>query len=230
MTTPRSSLRNTKADYLSLRRAIGYQLADAGRLLGQFVDYLEQRGSDTVTTEHALTWATQPAGASVHWWAIRLGVVRGFAAYLHSLDPSVEVVPAGVIRPGVCRATPYLYSEAQIRSLIQAAGALRPPLRGATYQSLIGLLAISGIRIRDAIALDDHDFDVEHELLVVRHTKFDKHRLIPLHPSVIQALTLYVQQRRRVQPRPASPAPVSPGAAAMPCFHSRSISRLNSWC
>ena len=206
MTTPRSSLRDALADYLSLRRALGFQLADAGRLLGQFVDYLEQRGSDTVTTEHALTWATQPAGASVHWWAIRLGVVPGFAAYLHSLDPSVEVVPAGVIRPGMCRATPYLYSEAEIQSLIQAAGALRPPLRGATYQSLIGLLAISGIRIGEAIALDDHDFDVEHELLVVRHTKFDKHRLIPLHPSAIQALTLYVQQRRRVQPRPASPA------------------------
>src|SRR6266568_7631745 len=96
----------------------------------------------------------------------------GFAAYLHSLDPSAEVIPAGQFRPGVCRATPYLYSQAEIRSLIEAAAALRPRLRAATYQSLIGLLAISGIRIGEAIGLDEEDFDAGRELLVVRHAKF----------------------------------------------------------
>ncbi|MBV9143742.1 MAG: hypothetical protein JO115_22965 [Pseudonocardiales bacterium] len=153
MTTPRSprpsappatTLRTALADYLSLRRALGFHLANAGRLLGQFVGYLEQHAITTLTTEHALTWATLPAGASPHWWAIRLSVVRGFAAYLHSLDPCVQVPPAGLIRAGSCRATPYLYSDTEIRSLLQAAGALRPRLRAATYQSLISLLAITG--------------------------------------------------------------------------------------
>jgi integrase/recombinase XerD len=206
MTTSRSPLRDALADYLSLRRALGFQLASAGRLLGQFVDYLEAHGMDTVTAEHAVAWAAQPAGASVHWRAIRLSVVRGFAAYLHGIDPSAEVIPAGLFRAGVCRATPYLYSPAEIGSLIEAAAVLRPGLRAATYQTLISLLAVSGIRIGEAIGLDEEDFDAGRELLVVRHAKYGKHRLVPLHPSTVQALARYAELRRQAHPRPASPA------------------------
>ncbi len=220
MRTPRPPLRDALADYLSLRRALGFQLANAGRLLDQFVGYLQAHGVDTVTTERALAWATLPAGTSAHWWAIRISVVRGFAAYLHSLDPSVEVPPAGVFRTGPCRATPYLYSQAEIRSLIEAAGALRPRLRAGTYQSLISLLAISGIRIGEAIALDDDDFDVEHELLVVRHTKFNKHRLVPLHPSATRALTRYVELRQRGRPRPAASPALFVSTAGTRLLHS----------
>jgi len=201
MTTSRSPLRDALGDYLSLRRALGFQLASAGRLLGQFVGYLEAHGMDAVTAEHALAWATQPAGASAHWQAIRLSVVRGFAAYLHSIDPSAEVIPAGQFRPGVCRATPYLYSDAEIRALIGAAATLQPQLRAATYQTLISLLAISGIRIGEAIGLDDEDFDTGR-----RHAKYGKHRLVPLHPSAVRALARYAEFRRHAQPRPASPA------------------------
>src|SRR6266700_2633786 len=203
--TGQPPLRDALSDYLSLRRALGFQLANAGRLLGQFVGYLEAHGMDTVTAEHALAWAGQPAAASVHWRAIRLSVVRGFAAYLHSLDPAAEVIPAGQFRPGVCRATPYLYSPAEIGSLITAAAGLQPPLRAATYQTLISLLAISGIRIGEAIGLDDEDFDTGRELLVVRHAKYGKHRLVPLHPSAVCALARYAEFRARAaaagQPR-----------------------------
>lgn len=205
-TTRRASLRQALHDYLNLRRALGFKLANAGRLLDQFVGYLEQRGIDTVTIDHALAWATLPAEASAHWWAIRISVVRGFAVWLHGLDPSVEVPPAGLIRSGPCRATPYLYSQAEIDSLVEAAAGLRPRLRAATYQTLIGLLAVSGIRIGEAIALDDADLDVDHDLLVVRHSKFDKTRLVPLHPSAMRALARYLQLRQELQPRPASPA------------------------
>jgi integrase/recombinase XerD len=210
--SPATALRKALADYLSLRRALGFQLANAGRLLGQFVGYLEQHALTTVTTEHALAWATLPAGASPHWWAIRMSAVRGFAAYLHSLDPCVSVPPAGLIRAGSCRATPYLYSDAEIRSLLQAAAMLRPRLRAATYHSLISLLAITGIRIGEAIALDDADLDFDRGLLVVRNTKFGKHRLVPLHPSATQALTDYRHLRQGAHPRPASPALFLSGA------------------
>jgi integrase/recombinase XerD len=206
MTGHRPPLRDALDDYLSLRRALGFRLASAGRLLGQFVGYLEARGIDTVTTEHALAWATQPSGVSVHWRAIRLSVVRGFAAYLHSLDPAAEVIPAGQFRAGPCRATPYLYSPAEIGSLITAAADLRPGLRAATYQTLISLLAVTGIRIGEAIGLDDGDFDAGGELLVVRNAKYGKHRLVPLHPSAVQALARYAGLRRRACPFPASPA------------------------
>ena len=143
MTTTGLPLRDALEDYLMLRRALGFKLASAARLLGQFVSYLEARGASTVTTSDALAWATLPAGASPAWQAIRLGVVRGFAAYLHGIDPSVQVPPAGLIRRGNDRATPYLYSDAEIGALIAAAAGLRPRLRAATYQTLVGLLAVS---------------------------------------------------------------------------------------
>lgn len=206
-------MRAALADYLSLRRALGFQLANAGRLLGQFVDYLEQHNVSTVTTEHALTWATLPSGASAHWWVIRLSAVRGFAVYLHSLDPCVQVPPRGLLpATGACRATPYLYSEADIRSLIQAAVMLRPRLRAATYQSLISLLAITGMRVGEAIGLDDADLDLEGGLLVVRNSKFNKHRLVPLHRTAIQALIDYRRLRQNAHRRPASPALFLSGA------------------
>jgi integrase/recombinase XerD len=206
VSTQRPSLRQELNDYLSLRRALGFKLANAGRLLGQFLDYLEDRGLDAVTTEVALAWALLPVGGSRHWWAIRISVVRGFATYLHSIDPAVQVPPAGLIRAGSCRATPYLYSDTEIRALVSAAATLQPRLRAATYQALVSLLAISGIRIGEAIALDDEDLDVEHELLLVRNSKFGKHRLVPLHPSAVRALARYVDLRQQWQPRPASPA------------------------
>ena len=91
MTTSRSPLREALGDYLSLRRALGFQLASAGRLLGQFVGYLEAHGMDAVTAEHALAWATQPAGASVHWQAIRLSVLpSGLAVHVHLPSRTVE--------------------------------------------------------------------------------------------------------------------------------------------
>jgi integrase/recombinase XerD len=206
MSTPQPPLRQALDEYLSLRRALGYRLDSAGRLLSQFLDYLDQRGTDTITIEDTLTWAARPAQASRHWWAIRVSAVRGFATYLRGTDARVEVPPAGLIRCGTCRATPYLYSDAEIRALIQATAALRPRLRAATYQTLIGLLAVSGIRIGEAIAADEQDLDLDHGILLVRHAKFDKRRLVPLHPTTVQALAGYLRLRHRLHPRAGSPA------------------------
>src|SRR6266511_3400695 len=194
-------------DYLSLRRALGFKLATAGRLLGQFLDYLDQQQVATVTVAHALTWATSPTSASTTWHAIRLSAVRGFAVYLHSLDATVAVPPADLLRHGNDRATPYLYSDTQIRALITAAGRLQPGFRAATYQTLIGLLAATGIRISEAIALDTDDLDPTDEgQLLVRRTKFGKDRLVPLHPSTTRALADYLHRRDQEHSHPRCPA------------------------
>ena len=206
MSTPGVPLREALSDYLALRRALGFRLDNAARLLGQFLGYLEQHDLDTVSTEHALAWAMLPTQSSRHWWAIRISVVRGFAAYLHGIDPRVEVPPAGLISCGPCRATPYLYSEAEIGALVQAAARLTPEPRAATYQSLISLLVISGIRIGEAIGLDEQDLDIENGLLVVRHAKFGKQRVVPLHPSAVQALRRYVTLRKQLCPPTGNPA------------------------
>jgi integrase/recombinase XerD len=205
-------LRDALGDYLALRRAVGFKLASAGRLLGQFVDYLNEHDVGTPTTDDALAWANLPASASGNWRAIRLSVVRGFARYLHSLDATVEVPSAALIRHGPDRATPYLYSDAEIRRLMAAAGELRPRFRAATYQTLIGLLATCGLRVSEAIALNTTDLDRDEELLVIRETKFAKSRLVPLHSTTMARLAAYITLRDQTHAHPLCPALLISGA------------------
>ena len=114
-----SPLHDTLADYLQIRRALGYKLERAGKLLPQYLDYLDDRGERLVTIENALAWATLPAG-DANWWAFRISVVRGFASYLHALDPVHEVPPTDLLPRQARRMTPYLYSEQEIRALMAA--------------------------------------------------------------------------------------------------------------
>jgi integrase/recombinase XerD len=202
-----SPLQQALADYLSIRRALGFKLEQAEKLLAQFVAYLHDHNADAPTIDHALAWARLPADATPRWWAHRLSTVRGFAAHLHALDPRVEVPPPGLIRCGPRRATPYLYSQADLTALVHAAGTLPRPLGAATYQTLIGLLAVSGMRVGEAIRLDRDDLDADHDgLLRVLHSKFGKSRQVPLHPSTVAALRDYLQVRDELLPAPTSPA------------------------
>lgn len=206
MTARSAALRDALDDDLAVRRSLGFKLHNVGRLLGQFVGYLEGLGTDIVTVDNALGWSTLPANRSQHWLVIRVRAVRGFARYLHGIDPIHQVPPAGLMRPGACRATPYVYSGAEVAALMRAAATLRPRLRAATYETLIGLLACTGLRVGEAIALDDTDLDHQSGVLEVRDSKFGKHRLVPLHPSALHALQQYRDLRDELRPRRASPA------------------------
>jgi len=185
------------SDYLTIRRALGYKLKRDEKLLTQFLTYLEEIDQQHVSTEAALAWATLPAGAHRSWWANRLSIVRGFAAYLRTIDPSTEVPSAGLLPWRPCRATPYLYSEEDIAALLAATATLRTPHRVATYRTLIGMLTVTGMRVGEAIALDRHDFDATNGLLIVHKGKFGKSRELPLHSSTVDALHRYLQRRDR---------------------------------
>jgi integrase/recombinase XerD len=191
-----SALRGTLDDYLTMRRALGYRLARTELLLGQFVAYLQAAGASTITTEHAVAWATLP-GRSRAWSAMRMSAVRGFAAYLHTLDERCEVPPSDVLRPRPRSRVPYLYSDAQVRALLAVTATLSSPLRAATFRTLLGLLAVTGMRIGEAIAADRDDIDLQESLLIVRHGKFGKQRLLPLHPSALDAIGAYLQRPDR---------------------------------
>jgi hypothetical protein len=143
-----SSLRQTLDDYLAVRRALGYKLKRDEKLLDQFLTYLEDLGEERVTTKTALAWATLPQGADRSWWSCRLTIVRGFATHLHAIDPATEVPAADLLPWKRCRATPYLYSDDEIATLIAAAETLHTPHRVVTVQSLIGLLVVTGMRVR----------------------------------------------------------------------------------
>jgi integrase/recombinase XerD len=197
-----SPLRQALADYLAVRRVLGYRLVRAEKLLAQFLTYVEARGEDHLTTATAVAWASLPPGAHRSWATTRLSIVRRFATYLQGIDPATEV-PARDLLPGQNRrATPYLYSDADIAALMAAAGSLRTPHREATYRTLIALLAVSGMRVGEAINLDCGDFDPVEGLLTIRNGKFGKSREVPLHPSTVAALEAYLGRDDRPRQAP----------------------------
>ncbi|HXL93584.1 MAG TPA: tyrosine-type recombinase/integrase [Streptosporangiaceae bacterium] len=194
------------ADYLATRRAMGYKLAYQGTMLTQFAAYLDAADAEHLTIAHALAWARQPAGAAPVWWAVRLGAVRSFARYLSALDPDTEVPPAGLLPDPGHRIVPYIYSDQDIDQLRQAAGRLCPEHRADTYQTIIGLMAVTGMRVGESVRLDCDDVDLGQGLLTIRNTKFGKSRQLPLHPTVIEALADYAHRRDERRPKPKSPS------------------------
>src|SRR5262245_4556916 len=173
------------SQYLALRRSLGFRLQRDEKLLRQFLNYLQAKGVDTVTVADALDWAKLPAPASAGWLGMRLSVVRTFAAWLRTVDAVTEVPPRDLLPGRGRRAVPYLYSAAEIAALSTQAAHLKTPLRTATIRTVIGLLAATGMRIGEVVALDDADFNAHHGLLMIRHAKQGDWRQIPLHPTTI---------------------------------------------
>jgi integrase/recombinase XerD len=200
-----SALEGALHDYLRIRRQLGFQLKLDGQLLEDFVSFLQQAGSERVTTELAVRWAKLPTNARPDRWRQRLGIVRGFARYLATIDPSSEVPSADLLPAGRVRVTPYIYSDAEITALMAAAGRLRPQLRAATFETLIGLLAAAGLRLGEALSLDRQDVGLKAGTLHV-HGKQGKQRELPLHPSTTAALARYARLRDRHQPEPKTTA------------------------
>jgi integrase len=193
------ALHQAATDYLKVRRALGSRLDGYDRLLASLVAYLEAAGAATVTTELAVCWARLPGdGAHPAYLGKRLCVARGFARHLQAFDPAAEVPPARLLPHRKCRAVPYLYSPEEIAALMDAAGSLAPRLRAATYQTLIGLVSVTGMRISEAIQLGRDDLDRDEGVLTVWHSKFGKSRELPLHPSVAGSLAAYASLRDRL--------------------------------
>lgn len=203
-----SALREHAEQYLAMRRALGFKLTTWGPKLMSFISHLESLGHDVVTTEDALAWATStPRGSSdpVHW-ARRLDVVRIFARHLKTLEPATEIPPEDVLSRRYRRITPYLYTPDQVAALLHAAGQLTPKLRAATWQTALGLLASTGMRVSEGCRLDRRDVDLTEGVLTVRDSKFGKSRDVPVHASTTAALAGYARLRERLCPNPAGPA------------------------
>jgi integrase/recombinase XerD len=199
-----SALSRPLCDYLRLRRSFGHDLADAHRLLPRFVDHMEAIGAEFVTIDAAVAWSLEPdapPGSTVP--ARRMMAVRGFARYLAGVDPRTEIPPVGLIPSRRRWRATFIYSEADIVALMAAARRLiAQPLRAATYETLIGLLSATGLRIGEAIKLDRGDIDWAGGVLLVRESKFHKSRLVPLQESSLGALRRYAQTRDQLCPRP----------------------------
>lgn len=195
-----SALSDHVADYLQLRRALGFKLTREGQVLPQLVAYLEAADAATLTSELAIAWARLPTGVQPIKWAQRLSAARAFAAYVKTIDPATEVPPRDVFGARQRRPAPYLWSHADICRLLEAARSLRPPLRAATHEALFGLLAVSGMRVGEAIALARGDVDLAAGVITIQEAKFGRSRLVPLHPTATEQLRCYVVLRDRLCP------------------------------
>jgi len=187
-------------EYLAVRRALGFKLVGEGQLLAEFVAFIHAAGRSTITTQTALAWARLPRSGSPNYLSRRLRAVRGFARYLHAQDPACEVPPTELLPASKYRPAPYLYRDQEVVALMAAARGLRPPLRAATFETLIGLLACTGLRIGEAIRLDRDDIRPAHKVLTVRDSKFGKSREVLLHETTVRALTEYDERRDRLCP------------------------------
>lgn len=226
-----NGLREVVQEYLLVRRALGYKLEREGMLLPKFAGFVEAQGSPHLTTELAVQWATQPVDASPYWSSRRLGIVRRFALHLSALDPRTEVPPANLIPYRKPRHPPYLYTDPDVKGLMQACPRLRGPLRPSTYATLIGLLAVTGMRVGEAIAFDRSDLDEGEQVLTIRHSKFNKSREVPLHTTTWEALNAYARKRDRVLRRPKSPSFFLSQAGSRLLAQNvwRTFSRLRRW-
>lgn len=200
--TASHSLRDRLEEYLDIRRALGFKLEFAAYELPDFVAFAEAAHATHITKELALAWASQPLKDPTQRIARRMEALRGFAQFVSGSDSNSEVPPIELFPVKAHRMRPYLFSEADIAALMGAARKLPDPLRAATYETLIGLLAVTGMRIGEAIGLDRSDIDWDQGLLTIRGAKFNKTRQLPLHPSTVEALRAYAATRDRLCRKP----------------------------
>jgi integrase/recombinase XerD len=195
---------NTFADalkrYLEIRRSLGFSLDTAERILRKFVLFADAKGAAYMSTDLFLLWQNTFGTASSKTWPKRLSVVRGFAGWLNSVDPKHQVPPRGLCPGKVRRGHPYIYSEDQIRQIVKAADGLPSTngIRGLTYSTLFGLIAVTGLRISEEVALDDDDVDLNDGIVAVRCGKLKKERILPVSESTVNHLRAYRKECNRL--------------------------------
>lgn len=201
-----SGLRELLDGYLATRRALGFKLTAPGKTLDGFVSWMEEAGEPTIRRDLAAAWVSQFSRGTV---LERLNYVRQFAEHVSWFDPATEV-PVLDGRPyGSHRPRPLIFTSEQIDALLTAASRLTPKVRAATWQVLLGLLTVTGMRISEARNLNDDDLTDDESGISwarVTDTKFGKSRLVPLHASTMAAIRSYQRLRDQTFPTPKTTA------------------------
>lgn len=187
-------------DYIAVRRSLGYDLSTAARVLHGFTAFADREGAEHITVDLFLRWKQAFGKANNNTWSRRLGMVRMFAAWLQGLDARTEVPPAGLIPGKTRRGRPYIYTETEITSIVARAAKLPScyGIRGWSCSTLFGLIAVTGLRINEALALDDDDVDLDEGVITVRRGKNGTARYVPLAPTTIARLGAYRTERTRL--------------------------------
>ena len=195
-----STLSDSLDDYLRLRRSLGYKLERAGQVLADFVAFSQNAGADFICTDVAVSWALRTPNPDSAWRAGRLGTVRGFARYLHALDPCHEVPPNRLIPRGVGRRSPWIFTHDQVTEPMSAARHLRSPLQAATLETIAGFVWTTVLRVGEAVRLNNNDLDLTTGVLTVQDSKNRRSRIVPIDPTTTEALDSYLETRDRLRP------------------------------
>lgn len=195
-------------EYLALRKALGFKLRQTARALPRFVRFMERERAGFITTELALRWAQEDPEASSVTNADRLAMVRRFAAWRSADDPRTEIPPVRLLPRRYQRPAPYIYSTQEIETIVSTAASLPSDsgLRGFTFSTVFGLLAVTGMRVGEAAALNRDDVDLQEGVLTIRAGKLGKSRLVPIHATTTDALRRYSEKRDAILPRVSTPA------------------------
>jgi integrase/recombinase XerD len=186
--------------YLEIRRNLGYDLSTSERVLKQFVSFLETKNEPHITTDLFLQWKQVFGKASQSTWGRRLGMVRLFASWLHSMDTLHEIPPQVLIPSHHRRKQPYIYIDDEIRRIIEAASLLssKNGLREITYPAFFGLVSVTGLRISEAISLNNQDVDLQNGIITLFNGKNGKDRILPVTECTKNHLKEYSRKRDRL--------------------------------
>lgn len=195
-----SSLTDRLEQYLAIRRSFGADLSFHERVMRRFTQFADAEATDHITTDLFLRWKEHFGSANNNTWSRRLGMVRGFANWLQGVDTRTEVPPASLICGKKWRSRPYIYTPDQIAAIVAEAARLPSSygLRGWTCSTLFGLIAVTGLRVSEAIGLDEGDVDFDAAVLTVRRGKNGKSRFVPIAACTADRLRAYSAERDRI--------------------------------
>lgn len=202
-----TTLRDRLIEYLDHRRRFGYRVGTTAAVLHRFAAFADAFGAESITTELFLEWRKQFEAPSDVTWGCNLSHVRGFAKWLHCLDPRTEVPSANLIRRGNRRPRPYIYTEGELARIVEHAAQLPSPrgLNAWTFSTLFGLIAVTGLRLGEALGLDEADVNLDEGVLRITRTKNSEFRLLPIALSTKERLGAYRAVRDRILGNGAQP-------------------------
>jgi integrase len=186
--------------YLAIRRNLGYDLSTSERILKRFVSFLEEKNETHIRTELFLEWKQTFGRAKQSTWVHRLSMIRLFATWLHSLDSRHQIPPRSLISGRYRRKQPYIYTDDEIKGIVKTAAILpsRNGIREITYPAFFGLVAVTGLRISEAISLNNNDVDLKNGVITLHNGKNHKSRILPVTMCTAEYLGEYVRKRDRL--------------------------------
>jgi integrase len=203
MKTFRSIFAQPLSAYIKLLDSLGYRLEEQTCILTAFDQWIfEKKHLGALTQELALEFACSNPKNCMNYCARHYQVVRHFSEYLATFDPQTPRLDPKALQRSEARNPRRIYTEQELEKILSEARHISPKNRvaGLTLYTMIGLAACTGLRISEIVRLDREDVDLKTGLLNIRHSKFGKSRLVPIHKTTLEIVRNYAAVRDAAYP------------------------------